>query len=118
MRRNARSILLLLAAVCLFFPAAAPASAAKAQAEDYQPGVLLVGLRASKGPRLMALPEAAAYGESSPELQKLNVMRIEVPVGEEEAYRQKLLLDPQVAFAEPDYRVTADLTPNDTRWVD
>lgn len=64
----------------------------------------------------MALPGAAALHDASPELRKINVVRISVPVGEEETYRTRLAADPDVLFVELDYRVTASLVPDDPRW--
>ncbi len=118
MRKNARSVLVLMVGFALFLAPAAGARVVQAAQQDAEirPGVLLVGMRAADGPRVMSLPGTASYGDTSPELQKLNVVRIEVPEGEEETYRAKLLEDPLVIFAEPDYRVKADLIPDDTRW--
>jgi len=52
------------------------------------------------------------------ELPRLNVARLQVPPGEEEAVIQRLQRDPLVDYAELDYQVHAQEVPNDPRWAE
>lgn len=83
------------------------------------PGILIVGYQKSIIPRLMDLPQEAgmaAVGQELQALNALNTVKISVPEGQEEAIRQELLKNPDVRYVERDYRVEAQLIPNDPRW--
>ena len=91
--------------------------AAPTRDDEIRPGVLLVGFR-SKSALISALPNGNGL-MSVPDdgLSTLNVLRVNVPVGQEEQYRLEWLSNPDVIYAEPDYRVKADMEPDDPRFI-
>jgi len=87
---------------------------------SYVPGELIVGLL-PEAERVEAqagslLPALTANETPPPGLQALDAAVINVPVGQEAAYRQELLQDPNVLYVEPNYLVTAHIEPNDPAW--
>lgn len=124
MRLKSLLVALICILVCaLFAPAARPAAAQTPQPADdlppFVPGILIVGYEKGSPPRLMDLPREAGMAARGQELQALNalnIVKISVPVGQEEQIRQELLQNPDVRYVEMDYLVYAQLIPNDPRW--
>lgn len=82
-------------------------------AADFKAGELLVGLAASlPAGAAQALPER--YGARLDRtLLSGDVQVWQVEAGQELAIAQELLAEPDVAYAEPNYRYNATVTPND-----
>ncbi len=66
--------------------------------------------RASLLDRLNAIPDA--------EIEPLSIMRVRVPIGQEQAVVDTLARQPGVRYAELDYVARALEVPNDPRWPD
>lgn len=122
MRR--RWIILLLAGLSLALAPAArsaqpvqayPANAAQTPdpAPEYVPGELILGLKDDVELRALSLPQGMRAAAVSSELAPLQAALVRVPPGQEETYRKKLVNQPGVLFAEPNYIVSAILIPND-----
>lgn len=109
-----RLLLIPICIACLLLPF--KSVQAQTDQPEFRPGVIIVGYRETVTPRLFALPEGAKASAESPQLEPLNVVVVEVPVGEEVAFIKKLASEPGVAFAELDYAVHAELEPDDPRW--
>ncbi len=119
---------ILVALICVlvcsaFVPAAMPVAAQPPQPvgdqPEFVPGILIVGYEKGSPPRLMDLPREAGMAAKGQELQALNalnIVKISVPVGQEEQIRQELLQNPDVRYVEMDYLAYAQLIPNDPRW--
>lgn len=102
-------------------PAQAKHSASPTSPE-FVAGELVVGLADgySIGSVRSTMSSLGMYLAPTPEelSSELNVSILNVPPGSELAARDELLKSPAVLFAEPNYIVTADLIPNDSRWMD
>jgi len=124
MRFKSLLVALICVLVCgVIVPAAKPAAAQPPQPGDalpeYVPGILIVGYQKSSPARLMDLPREAGMAAKGQELQglnALNIVKISVPVGQEEQIRQELLQNPDVRYVEMDYLAYAQIIPNDPRW--
>lgn len=93
-------------------PTAAPPAQGK-----YLPGVVLVKFK--PGAALQGRAALAAEGlEVTQEISALGVLSVAAPVGQEEATAEQLSRRKDVAYAEPDYEVSAQLMPNDPKYGD
>lgn len=95
-------------------------SVAPGDQPNYLPGQLIIGLRSGISPMQIILPEEAKLMATPAELSRsLNTLLVSVPAGKEEAYRQQLILDPNILFVEFNYLTTAQefllpvFSPND-----
>jgi thermitase len=91
-----------------------PISALPRNAE-YVPGELIVGFQTLPNVQSFAQAQGIEIAASTPALDALNAAVVQVPPGQEEAYRKKLAGSPGVLFVEPNYilTATADYYPND-----
>ncbi len=83
---------------------------------EHRPGQILVKFRAPTPPLEAAsilAQQDLAIGE---EIQGLQVRRVAVPPGQEQAMVERLSQDPRVEYAELDYLVYATIIPNDTEY--
>jgi subtilisin family serine protease len=105
-------ILILVIVVTLWPPATVQA------AERFVPGQLVVGLDDTITPADLNLPAGASLA-ATPDIltERLNTVLVNVPAGKEMEYRTLLLALPGVLYAEPNYYVTAQVIPNDSRWI-
>lgn len=114
-------LLLLLALLFNGLPAARAESVSSpfGRPGSYVPGQIVVGIAEGFDPSFLLLPEGAQAASTPLELlEQLNTLLINVPPGQEEAYRQQLLANPMVTFAEPNYYVTAQYEPlSEPRWI-
>ncbi len=84
-------------------------------AEQTASGRLLVGFLNKAALQAFTPPEGTSIDSGSKkQLAKLNSLLLLVPAGQEDKYRDQLLAETDVLFAEPDYLVTtAETDPND-----
>jgi subtilisin family serine protease len=82
---------------------------------EYVPGELVVGFHTLPDIQVFAQAQGVEISALSQELNALNVAVVDVPAGQEEAYRKKLADAPGVVFVEPNYVLYAavDYSPND-----
>jgi thermitase len=110
-------VIALLCASLLPFSARASAAAPPPpvfQEADIVPGELIVIMQAGSNLGALNLPDQArASAQKHSGLEKLNAGIVQVPAGEEAAYILKLKKQNNVLVVEPNYRVRADLYPND-----
>lgn len=102
-------------------PSGQPCPATTGSGGEFAPGWVLVGFADELAARRWTAERQAqeSSGLSVDEVAPLpGVRRARVPEGEECPAAQRLLQDPQVLFAEPDYlaQAGADLTPADPDW--
>ncbi len=90
--------------------------AASPEAETFAAGELIVGLRKGYTAGALALPAGVRLVAGRERLATLGAALVRVPAGQEVAYQHKLQALAGVRYVEPNYRVQADLVPNDTRW--
>ena len=81
-------------------------------------GRVLVKTRAFHGPSYIVASTSQWRTQITGQLPRLNVARLQVPPGEEEAVIQHLRRDPLVDYAELDYGVHIQQVPNDPKWAD
>lgn len=114
-----RRLLCFLLCLSLLLPASGRAGAAPDRQEDAEiiPGELIVGLRPGVAADGLPLPAQAAFQSKRPGLGKLNAAVISVPPGQERKFLTALKKNKAFRFVEPNYRVRADLIPNDTDWL-
>ncbi|HSV85863.1 MAG TPA: S8 family serine peptidase [Levilinea sp.] len=81
----------------------------------FVPGELIVGFQTLPDVRSFAQAQGVQTSASSMAIHALNAAVVQVPAGQEEAYRQKLAGAPGVLFVEPNYILSAaaDYFPND-----
>ncbi len=104
------SFLLLLALLPWRMGAAAP------KREAFATGELIVGLRKGYTATALALPAEARLAVGRDRLAALQAVLVKVPAGQEMAFRSKLQALTGVRYVEPNYRIQADLIPDDARW--
>ncbi len=112
---------LLAVGLILLFNAAGPVQGAPQPASDFGAdfvsGELIVGFKQTNLLRSFALPNGVRAAANAPSLDALNAMLVDVPAGQEAAYRSQLLQSDSVLFVEPNYIVRpADTIPNDPLW--
>lgn len=94
---------------------------ANAQSFTYVPGELIVGLKDGVNSENFSLIEPLDFALTpKPLVESLNAYIVEVPEGEEEVYRKRLLQSDDVLFVDYNYYITiADtpLVPNDPQWA-
>lgn len=113
-----RRFLILLLCLGLLLPLQPGVSAAPALQDNAEiiPGELVVGLRPGISIHTLALPAQAAFQQGRPGLEHLNVAVISVPPGQERKFLAEFKKDKTFRFVEPNYRVKADVIPNDADW--
>ncbi|MEN4042049.1 MAG: S8 family serine peptidase [Anaerolineaceae bacterium] len=83
--------------------------------ERFVPGELIIGFQALPNIQSFAQAQGVQISASSMAIRALNAAVVQVPAGQEEAYRQKLAGAAGVLFVEPNYILSAaaDYFPND-----
>lgn len=112
------------AALMLVLVVIAPATAfVHAAGGEYAPleapsaaGELIVGLEEGFNPKDLVLPDKVSLQVVGEGLHTLNAAVVNVPRGQEQEYRQKLLQIPGVLYCEPNYRLRALAIPGDPLW--
>ncbi len=95
----------------------APLTVVEPPPVEWEPGELIVAWREGLSSAAVALPEGARWQPGRQALMRLGVGVVEVPVGQEAAFLEQLRQRPEVRYAEFNYRVYAQLTPNDPLWL-
>jgi len=83
----------------------------------YAPGQLIVGLMDGYTAEMLELPQDATLSDAESDLHALNAVVVNVPVGQEETFRNLLLQQPGVLYVEANFRVQALVNPNDPLWL-
>ncbi len=112
---------LLAMGLILVFAAAGPVQGAPEPAPnfsaDFVPGELIVGFKQTNLLRSFAMPRGVQAAKDAPRLNAVNAVVVDVPAGQEAAYRDELMRSDGVLFVEPNYIVAAaDTIPNDPLW--
>jgi len=112
------SIMMVLLALAPLAPLQTLTSAGTSAASvPFAPGQLIVGLMDGYTVEMLELPQGASISAEENDLQALNAVLINVPVGKEETYRNLLLQRAGVLYAEANFRVQALVVPNDPLWM-
>jgi hypothetical protein len=84
--------------------------------DEIVPGELIVGTETGFSANALQSTPGVTVRPSRPQLAKLNARVVNVPPGQEAEFMRRLRRQKGVRFVEPNYRVQAELTPDDTLW--